>query len=117
MQRRHFLHMTSLAGIGMTAGTGLAAMGRKPDAGEAALPRASDSVVEIPDMILGDPSAPVEIIEYASFTCAAEFSHAANTTLFRGMQWDAVKLETTRTLIGSAKWTIPSCIFVHIHAR
>jgi len=62
--------MTSLAGIGMTAGTGLAAMGRKPDAGEAALPRASDSVVEIPDMILGDPSAPVEIIEYASFTCS-----------------------------------------------
>lgn len=70
MQRRHFLHMTSLAGIGMTAGTGLAAMGRKPDAGEAALPRASDSVVEIPDMILGDPAAPVEIIEYASFTCS-----------------------------------------------
>ncbi|MFG6572072.1 thioredoxin domain-containing protein [Sulfitobacter sp. 1A13353] len=54
----------------MTAGTGLAAMGRKPDAGEAALPRASDSVVEIPDMILGDPAAPVEIIEYASFTCS-----------------------------------------------
>jgi len=70
MQRRHFLHMSSLAGIGMTAGTCLAAMGRKPDAGEAALPRASDSVVEIPDMILGDPSAPVEIIEYASFTCS-----------------------------------------------
>ncbi len=70
MQRRHFLHMTSLAGIGMTAGTSLAAMGRKPDAGEAALPRASDSVVEIPDMILGDPAAPVEIIEYASFTCS-----------------------------------------------
>lgn len=70
MQRRHFLHMTSLAGIFMTAGTGLAAMGRKPDAGEAALPRASDSVVEIPDMILGDPAAPVEIIEYASFTCS-----------------------------------------------
>ena len=70
MQRRHFLHMTSLAGIGMTAGTSLAAMGRKPDAGEAALPRASDRVVEIPDMILGDPAAPVEIIEYASFTCS-----------------------------------------------
>jgi len=33
------------------------------------LVQAQDAAIEIPDMILGDADAPIEIIEYASFTC------------------------------------------------
>ena len=31
--------------------------------------QAQDAAIEIPDMILGDENAPIEVIEYASFTC------------------------------------------------
>jgi len=31
--------------------------------------RAQDEVAPLPDMILGDPDAPIEIIEYSSMTC------------------------------------------------
>lgn len=37
--------------------------------GFGSLVQAQEATIEIPDMILGDENAPIEMIEYASFTC------------------------------------------------
>tara|TARA_R110002051_G_scaffold271530_1_gene332004 strand:- start:38725 stop:39348 length:624 start_codon:yes stop_codon:yes gene_type:complete len=57
MQRRHLI-------LG-----GAAAIGLGPLSLTANAQQATDAVIEIPDMVMGAPDAPVEIIEYASFTC------------------------------------------------
>tara|TARA_R110002049_G_scaffold217975_2_gene389444 strand:- start:95 stop:703 length:609 start_codon:yes stop_codon:yes gene_type:complete len=48
---------------------GAAAIGLGPLSLTANAQQATDAVIEIPDMVMGAPDAPVEIIEYASFTC------------------------------------------------
>lgn len=55
MKRRELLK-SGVAGLALASGFGSMAW-------------AQDETVEIPDMVLGDPDAPVEMIEYASFTC------------------------------------------------
>jgi protein-disulfide isomerase len=42
------------------------------------LVHAQEAAIEIPDMILGDANAPIEMIEYASFTCPHCASFHAN---------------------------------------
>jgi protein-disulfide isomerase len=69
MQRRHFLHFTSFAGLGVTAGTGLLAMSRTPDAAAPAEAHSAAPKTDIPDMRIGEATADVRILEYASFTC------------------------------------------------
>jgi protein-disulfide isomerase len=56
-----------VAGLGAVGVASLAGVARAQDA---------TATADIPDMVLGQPDAPVTIIEYASFTCphCAEFS-------------------------------------------
>lgn len=42
------------------------------------LVQAQETAIEIPDMVLGDENAPLEVIEYASFTCPHCASFHAN---------------------------------------
>ena len=55
MKRRELLK-TGAAGLAMASGMGSMAW-------------AQETTIEIPDMVLGDENAPVEMIEYASYTC------------------------------------------------
>ncbi len=55
MKRRELLK-SGAAGLALAGGLGSTAW-------------AQDESVAIPDMVLGDPDAPVEMVEYASFTC------------------------------------------------
>lgn len=61
MHRRDFLATGLVSVAALTAGLGLAGP-------------AFAEIAEIEDMVMGDPDAPVTVIEYASFTCP----HCAN---------------------------------------
>ncbi|TNE41466.1 MAG: DsbA family protein [Alphaproteobacteria bacterium] len=63
LSRRHFVISGSLAPLAVGAGAGLIAP-TKARADEAKEPTISDD-----DHVLGDPKAPISIIEYASLTC------------------------------------------------
>ena len=87
MQRRAFL---GLAGVGIVGG-GAWWLTRPTGPGETLIPaaQAQDSDVDtstVQDMVLGDPNAPVELIEYASFTCP----HCAT---FHANQYPQLKAE------------------------
>lgn len=68
-----------------TGGAALALSG-----GFGSIARAQDATVEIPDMILGDANAPLEMIEYASFTCP----HCAS---FHADVWPQLKADYIET--------------------
>jgi protein-disulfide isomerase len=68
-----------------TGGAALALSG-----GFGSIARAQDATVEIPDMILGDANAPLEMIEYASFTCP----HCAT---FHADVWPQLKADYIET--------------------
>lgn len=72
MNRRVFLTTTALAVCGFA---GVMLVGRSPSMTEFIVTPASAEEMEttdtsiVPDLVLGDPDAPVELIEYASYTC------------------------------------------------
>lgn len=78
MNRRMFLASTTLA-VGFLTVPGLAAFAQDAEM--------ADEVV-VPDLVLGDPDAPIEVIEYASYTCphCATF-HAA---VFKDLKADYI---------------------------
>ena len=77
MNRRVFLTTTAMAICGFA---GVMLVNRNPSVTDFLVTPASAEEVEttdtsiVPDLILGDPDAPVELIEYASYTCP----HCAN---------------------------------------
>ncbi len=76
MKRRDLLK-TGSAALALSGGFG-------------SIARAQDATVEIPDMILGDANAPLEMIEYASFTCP----HCAS---FHADVWPQLKADYIET--------------------
>jgi len=68
---RRFLLTTAVAALATAPLSAFAREAEAPDTtADAAAPDATtDTAVTIPDMILGNPMAKVEVIEYASFTC------------------------------------------------
>lgn len=65
MNRRAFMLTTTAASFGAFVGTAFA---------DDAAKMTEASAVEVTDLVLGDADAPIELIEYASYTC----SHCAN---------------------------------------
>lgn len=62
MKRRTFLHSSGLISAGLIMASTLPAFAQDADAPMEFTPL-------ITDMVLGDPSAPIEIVEYSSYTC------------------------------------------------
>ena len=62
MNRRTFLTSTALATVGMMSGFALPSFAQETEAAEPA-------TIVVPDLTVGDADAPIEIIEYASYTC------------------------------------------------
>jgi len=51
------------------AAVALSSMGGLVSAQDATEDAVQSTAIEIPDMVIGDADAPIEMIEYASFTC------------------------------------------------
>jgi len=70
---RKILGLAGLLAVGLTTGLGLAGIGAAPAAAQAAapLPPASLPPIEqlLAERVLGDPKAPVTILDYSSMTC------------------------------------------------
>lgn len=78
--------------LGLTALAGALAMGWMADTARAqdAATAEAPALVEIQDMMLGDPNAPVTVIEYGSFTCP----HCAN---FHANQFQSLNADYIET--------------------
>ncbi|GAA3857301.1 DsbA family protein [Celeribacter arenosi] len=88
MNRRTFLLSTAaLATFGFAASYFSSPRSGLPDLGISAA-NAQDAAIDVPVLTLGDPDAPVKIIEYASYTCP----HCANfhTQVFEQLKADYI---------------------------
>lgn len=76
LSRRNALILLPMAAVGAGAGYVWTRSQGAPalPAGFDMSANAQESTIEIPEMTMGDPDAPVKIVEYASFTCP----HCAN---------------------------------------
>jgi protein-disulfide isomerase len=75
LTRREFCQSTAFAALATALGLSALPALTEPALAQASVPEAELMAANtLPDMVLGDPKAPVTVIEYASMTC----SHCAN---------------------------------------
>ncbi|ALI55837.1 DsbA family protein [Celeribacter marinus] len=95
MNRRTFLSTTALAVTGFVTSFAMPSFAQDADAAEPA-------TVVVPDLTMGDDNAPIEIIEYASYTCP----HCAS---FHDAVFKALKADYIDT--GKVKFTYREIYF------
>ncbi|WP_417269325.1 DsbA family protein [Celeribacter sp.] len=95
MNRRTFLTTTAFATVGMMSGFALPSFAQETE-------KAEPATIVVPDLTMGDADAPIEIIEYASYTCP----HCAN---FHGSVFKPLKADYIDT--GKVKFVYREAYF------